>query len=286
MQEQYYFTDYLIVYFDVLGQRESLRRIKQIPTAEDEQKEFLGLVRDSLGKVLALRDGFSNFFKAAESYTPNTSLVPSEFRSEFIEAQKANYSFYGLSDAVVISVPLTAENENCTAMNGVHSALIATCGIGLLALSVGVPARAGIDVGVATQIGEREVYGPALERAVNLEGELAEYPRFLVGNELLSYLGWVENGKYNTPFGQIAIGISQLCRKMIVRDSDGRFMLDFLGETVKDSSENSIDKGIVDNARKFVEAQYQRCASSGSEKLASRYYRLLRYFEGRKKVWE
>lgn len=286
MQDEFYFTDYLIVYFDVLGQRESLRKIKQIPTAKEEEREFLGLIRDSFGKVLALRDGFSNFFRAAESYTPNTSLVPPEFRSEFIEAQKANYSFYGLSDAVVISVPLTAENENCTAMNGVHSALIATCGIGLLALSVGVAARAGLDVGVATQIGDREVYGPALERAVNLESELAEYPRFVVGNELLSYLGWVENDKYRTRFGEVARGLAQLCKKLIVRDTDGRFMLDFLGQAVKNSSENSIDKQIVANARKFVEEQYQRCASNGSEKLASRYYRLLRYIEGRRKVWE
>lgn len=286
MQDQFYFTDYLIVYFDVLGQRESLRRIKQIPVAEDEKKDFLNLIRGSIGKVLMLRDAFSNFFSAAESYTPNTSLVPPEYRSEFIEAQKADYSFYGLSDALVISVPLTAENENCTAMNGVYSAFIATCGIGLLALSVGVAARAGLDVGVATKIGEREVYGPALERAVKLEGELAEYPRFLVGSELLSYLSWVENGKYSTRFGQTAKGLSQLCRRMIIRDTDGRFMLDFLGQTVKDSSENSIDKGIVDAARKFVEAQYQKCASNESEKLASRYYRLLRYFEGRKKVWE
>jgi len=79
MQDNFYFTDYLIVYFDVLGQRESLRRIKQIPIAEDEQKEFLDLVRDSLGKVLALRDGFSNFFNAAESYTPNTSSCHQNF---------------------------------------------------------------------------------------------------------------------------------------------------------------------------------------------------------------
>lgn len=79
-------------------------------------------------------------------------------------------------------------DENCTAMNGVHSAFIATSGLGLMALSAKIPIRAGLDVGIATQIDDKEVYGPALEKAVYLEAQLAEYPRFFAGNELINYL--------------------------------------------------------------------------------------------------
>jgi len=73
-----------------------------------------------------------------------------------------------------------SNDENCPAVNGIYSAFVATCGIGLLSLSVKVPMRAGLDVGVATKIDDNEIYGPGLERAFYLESQLAEYPRFIV----------------------------------------------------------------------------------------------------------
>lgn len=199
--------------------------------------------------------------------------------------RKADLIFYGISDAVVIAVPLMSNDENCAAINGIHDAFVATCGIGLLSLSVNVPIRAGLDVGVATQIDDKEIYGPALERAVYLESKLAEYPRFMVGKELLNYLLWVENQMAKTHIGLIAKGTATFCREIIIQDTDGRYMLDFLGSKIKEAADGVIDQKLVASAFDFVISQYDKYLKEENKTLASRYYRLLRYFHSRKSIW-
>ena len=194
-------------------------------------------------------------------------------------------SSVGISDAIIIAVPLMSTDENCAAINGIRDAFVATCGIGLLSLSVHVPMRAGLDVGVATQINNKEIYGPALESAFYLESKLAEYPRFLIGKELINYLLWVENQKCNTRIGEVAKETAKYCRQMVIQDTDGRYMLDFLGEKIKEASEDVIDPNLVASAFNFVIEQYKKYLKDENDKLASRYYKLLRYFQSRKSIW-
>jgi hypothetical protein len=279
------FQEYLIIFFDLIGQREALRKITGIPVSESEKEQFLELVRKSVGRVLMLRRAFKNYFEGITSHLPNTDLVAPEHRQDFIESQKANFHHYGLSDAIVIAVPLMNINENCTPMNGIFAALTATCGIALLSLSLKVPARAGIDVGVGVQIDDREVYGPALERAVRIEAELAEYPRLVVGQELHAYLSWVENREYQTRLGEIAAHLAKRCRKLMVQDTDGRIMLDYLGKNIREIFENKIEKEIVQNAWDYINEQHIKHIKEGNDKLSSRYFRMIRYFKSRIDSW-
>lgn len=83
-------------------------------------------------------------------------------------------------------------------------------------------------MGVATQIDEREIYGPALVSAVHLENKLAEYPQFLVGREVIDYLELIENQEPKTRVGRGGKAIAKSCREIIIQDTDGRYMLDFL----------------------------------------------------------
>jgi hypothetical protein len=285
MGQDLVFQHYLIVFLDLLGQRESLRRIQVLPSKENEKDEFIELVKESYGKIHLIRGIFQSYFDTSTAHTPNSRLVPPEHRDEFLTSQIVEHHFYSLSDAVIIAVPLMSTDENCTAMNGVHSAFIATSGLGLMALSVKIPIRAGLDVGIATQIDDKEVYGPALEKAVYLEAQLAEYPRFLAGNELINYLMWVENQKPRTRLGLIAKNIAELCRKMIIQDTDGRFMIDFLGARLKEDAGDSINRDVVISAWDFVISQHQKYMTEGNEKLSSRYFRLMRYFQSRKSIW-
>jgi len=285
-QDNLLFQHYLVVFFDHLGQRENLRKITGIPTTEVDKQKFIDSTKESVGRVLNIRDSFMNYFEAASTYVPDATLVPPEFRDEFLASQKRTaINVYGISDAIIIAVPLMSTDENCSAINGIHDAFVATCGIGLLSLSIHIPMRAGLDVGMATQIDEREIYGPALESAFYLESKLAEYPRFLVGKELINYLLWVENQQCTTRIGAVAKETAKYCREMVIQDTDGRFMLDFLGAKIKESSENVIDTKLVASALEFVIDQYKKYLSDENDKLASRYYRLLRYIQSRKKIW-
>jgi hypothetical protein len=286
MQNEFFFQHYLVVFCDHLGQRQKLRKLTGIPTIEEDQNKFIELTKESIGRVIQIRDAFKDYFEASKACETNVNRVRPELREEFIASQKrANLIYYGMSDAIVIAVPLMSEADDCSAINAVYDAFVATCGIGLLSLSIHVPMRAGLDVGVATQIEDKEIYGPALESAFYLESNLAEYPRLLVGKELLSYLYWVENKKCETRLGLVAKETAKFCREMIIRDSDGRFMLDFLGNKIKESSDGVIDKKLVADALDFVIVSHKQYHKTEDEALESRYFRLLRYFESRKSIW-
>jgi len=279
------FQHCLVVLLDILGQRRSLREIKDLPTNDSENEDFVRKLRETIGKVDVIRGAFRAFFKAAGSHTPNTNLVLSEHREEFIASQKSEAYFYGFSDSVIIAVPLMSNDENCTAINGVYSAFVATSGISLIALAAQITLRGGLDVGVATQIEGREIYGPALERAYFLESNLAEYPRFVIGKELFTYLLWVENQQCKTRLGEVAKSMAKFCREMIVQDTDGRPMLDFMGERAREVADNSVNAEVVKSARDFVASQYKRHLDDENHKLSSRYFRVLRYINSRAKRW-
>jgi len=286
MQDNFLFQHYLVIFVDQLGQRENLRKITGLPTNETEKQQFIEITKKSIGRIIHIRDAFKNYFEADDSYMPNLTLVRPELRDAFLASQKMPaLNFYGISDAMVIAVPLMSDDENCAAVNGICHAFVATCGIGLLSLSVRVPMRAGLDVGVATQIDGKEIYGPALERAYYLESNSAEYPRFLVGKELINYLMWVENQECNTPIGEVAKETSKYCRGMIIQDTDGKYMLDFLGEKFRNATENTIEPNLVASAFDFVIEQYNKYLKDENDKLSARYYRLLRYFQSRKSIW-
>ncbi|MFA4828677.1 MAG: hypothetical protein WC855_04030 [Thermodesulfovibrionales bacterium] len=285
MQDNFLFQHYLVIFVDHLGQRENLRKMTGLPTNETEKQQFIEITKSIL-QIIHIRDAFKNYFEADDSYMPNLTLVRPELRDAFLASQKMPaLNFYGISDAMVIAVPLMSDDENCAAVNGIYHAFIATCGIGLLSLSVRVPLRAGLDVGVATQIDGKEIYGPALERAYYLESKLAEYPRFLVGKELINYLLWVENREFKTPLGEIAKENAIYCKGMIIQDTDGKYMLDFLGAKFKHAIENTIEPNLVASAFDFVIEQYKKYSKDENDKLAARYYRLLRYFQYRKSIW-
>lgn len=278
------FQHYLIVFIDHLGQKRALRQMINLPTSEDEKQEFIGQIKQTLGKVDALRGWFKEYFDGVNSCRPNAELVRPELRKEFAASQKSEAYFYGLSDFVIIGVPLMNDDDNCTAINGVCSAFVATCCMGLLSLSAGIIIRGGLDVGIATQIKQQEIYGPAVERAYYIERQLAEYPRFVVGNELINYILSVENQQCSSLIGQSAKEIATMCRNMIIQDSDGRYMLDFLGVGVQKAVGELIDRDIVKKAFDFVKCQYEQFARNNDDKLASRYYRLLRYFRSKLSV--
>jgi len=288
LNDDFIFQNYLIVFLDHLGQRDRLRKIKNLPTNEKEREEFLELIRNSVGRVLNTRNYFKNFFEAYLITTSNYSpkFTSQDFNEILAASSKCNLHFYGLSDSIIIAVPLMNDDENCTAINSIHAALVATCSIGLVSLSLKNPIRAGIDIGIATQIDDKEIYGPALERAYHLESNLAEYPRLLVGNELMNYLDWVANQTTNTTTGLVAKEMVPLCRDLIISDTDGRLMLDFLGSKIKEMSGGNINNNIAIDAYNYVKSQFNEYREQENDKMSSRYYRLLRYFLSRKNLWK
>lgn len=59
--------------------------------------------------------------------------------------------------------------------------------------------RAGVEVGLGTELDNGEIYGPVLYKAYELESKVAEYPRIVVGKELINYLTTLVNAHEQLP---------------------------------------------------------------------------------------
>lgn len=171
-------------------------------------------------------------------------------------------------------------------MNGVYAALHAAAGVSALALVSGIFLRGGLEVGIAMPIDGEEIYGPALERAYYLENNLAEYSRIVVGLEVMRYLRWVKNQQEQTNYAVIAKKMADECKRLIIRDTDGRLMIDFLGAPIKDALGDSFHKDHLKNAKDFITFQYKTYLAKEDDKLTSRYFRLIRYFNYRAELWD
>src|SRR5208283_3268881 len=120
---------------DLLGQRERLRKITQIPISETEKQPFIDTIKQSVGKVLQIRGLFQTYFDTGISYEPNVERIPPEFHDEFRASQREKLHYNTFSDSLTISVPLMPNSdESCAAVNGIFCALIAAAGIGISAL--------------------------------------------------------------------------------------------------------------------------------------------------------
>jgi hypothetical protein len=320
------FQHYLVAYLDLLGLRDSLRKWpSEIPTTPAEKVAFCEIARNDLGKLLKMRKAFTDFFNGAKSRIPDLSPYPSEYHEIIRAARQVECNMYYLSDAIVITVPLDDESEYCKAINGVEFTFLAVCGLAVYAFEHGFPFRGGLDIGIANLIdvsgcpiitcdagvspaqaagttepenfkdilGQtiNEVFGSAFMRAYDLEDYCAEYPRFIIGNELFKYIEFVskqdpsKKDPQTISLRSYAKQIAAGCRSMIVQDTDGRQMLDFLGTKVKELLGASLSCKSVEKALDFVQGEYRKFHNAGNEKLAPRYFRLLQYFLSRKKMW-
>ena len=73
MSDNLLFQNYLVVFLDHLGQRKILEEISKLPTNSDEQQEFIQLIKETHGKVIALREIFRDFFDESKKYRPNVN---------------------------------------------------------------------------------------------------------------------------------------------------------------------------------------------------------------------
>lgn len=281
------FQEYMVLMLDLLGQGQRLRQLTGIPQTEQEKMEFVSVVRETFGYVETLRDCFKTYFEGCSQESDFAKSLPEDARAKIRSLAESRVLVHAFSDSLIVSVPLKSIDENSTPTNSVRAAMVAAAGISLFHLSVGRPLRGGLDVGVGTQMQSGEVYGAGLERAHHLESKLAEYPRILVGRTLIDYLRWIESLDVKTNFGRNAKANADLCRRMLLVDpSDGRVMLDFLGDSFREAVDGRVERKVLDDAYTFVRDQQLTCARNGNDLMAARYFRLRSYFERRLPAWK
>ncbi|NQT21847.1 MAG: hypothetical protein HQ579_00230 [Candidatus Omnitrophica bacterium] len=279
---------YLLSFIDVLGQKEAFQGIENQPLT-DNHPQLIEAHKQTAFFVETLRAGFKDFFDAYTVEKEFLVKVPSEKMDEFKAMLKSNLEHHRFSDSIQAYVCLHTDKYHSNAMNGVFGTLLACGGMLLLSLASKKAFRAGIEVGLGTELDNGEIYGPVLYKAYELESKVAEYPRIVVGRELINYLTTLANASAKIPeqtkedFEWCKL-MAMKCLKMIIRDLDGVPILDYLGkdflQSINENSEQAKKfEEVLSQAFQFVESEYKKRKQVGDKKLALRYYLLLNYFK-------
>ena len=293
MKNNFNYCHYLVAFIDVLGQKESFAGINDIPKTEEEKEKLKKAHSETVLFIEELRGWFDDYFNAYTQEKESKYEVPKEKKEQFDEMRKNILKHTRFSDCIQASVPLQGEKYHSPCINGVFGVLGACGGMLLLSLARKKPFRAGIDVGIATELTTNEVYGPAFFNAYTLESKIAEYPRIVIGDTLIQYLVNLSRGTpqfRNQTKEDIALCkvMAENCLGMITRDSDGYFILNYLGNKfinniIKNSpgNEEESTSKIFQLAFNFVESEYKKRRDARDKKLASRYFMLYSYFKSK-----
>jgi len=293
MKESFNYSYYLVAFIDVLGQKEAFKDIKDLPTTEEEKKRLMEAHSETALFIDDLRGWFDDFFVAYTEDKESPYSVPEDKKELFDEMRKSVLSHTRFSDCIQAYVPLQSKKYHSPCINGIYGVLSACGGMFLLSLARKKPLRIGIDIGIATELGDNEVYGPGFFSAYELESKIAQYPRIVIGDTLINYLMNLSHKKSQLPDQikedlEICKVMADNCLKMFIRDLDGFTVLDYLGKnfidnfteyTPEDQEEDSTK--VLSMAFNFVEDEFKKQRHTRNRKLAPRYFMLYNYFRSR-----
>lgn len=285
----FHYGFHCVCFLDLVGQRHKLLQLGPVPRKDEETTKTL---RETAGTVIRLRKQLDACFEGFGKPTPHIEGLPPEARRRILSARRS-VNTRSIGDAIIMEVSFIGDEDQCSSMIGVFGCVAACCILQLVGLVTKAPIRGGIDVGLGLDISEGakpEVYGPVLGSAYKLESELADYPRILVGDELLKYLEQTERmpqkpGTTLTPLGRLASRLAIECKRFITEDTDGKSMLDFLGAKMVEISQNQDRAAQFTRVNECIAEQKQEAESEKNEKLIVRYNALSKYVAKRAAIW-
>ncbi len=288
---------YVGAFVDILGQKEAFQGINHLPRNEEEKRKLEEVDENTACVIERFRQRFGEFFAGYMKEAGSRVEVPKAAKKQFEAMRKCSLEVKFVADNLQYVVPLQSEEYHSPCINGVFGILGACGGMLLMFLAEGKPFRAGIDVGIGTRLRDGEVYGSAVFNAYALESKIAQYPRIVIGGNLINYLGCLSHKVQQLPNQtpediEWCKKLAECCLKMVVPDIDGHNILDYLGDNFqKNYTENlsgdmkELNVECFKKAFNFVESEYKKQRDAVNSKLATRYYMLYSYFQARRKFW-
>jgi hypothetical protein len=273
-----YYGGHLVAFIDVLGQSCKLDKLKQIEwwKLTDETQSIL---RSTYGRVLLFRKLFKNFITSFSK----ESVLDKIFQTIFEPKGESSWDHYGekrilfspISDSIILTFPLNLHNGllPLKSIFGVFSACASSM---LLSLNSEFAVRGAIEIGPCIYDStSNEVYGSALSDAVKYEKD-ANWPRILVGPELVKYLEDCKKLPSGHTVNQLNIGTAELCLSGLAKDEDGSYFLDFLSGVYFKHTDSNKYQVMVDKALSFIKRQIERFDEKPT--IQQKYVKLQEYF--------
>lgn len=283
-----FFGYHVVCLIDVLGQRNKLAEWSRLPDGGQITQEFIQALKKTVGTVLSFRDQFMIFFNQLGQFEmpPNIAALPEEQQKRYYRFKACDVQVQRFSDTFLFSSLIPNAHGDASVMPLFH--VIGACSMAmLLSLAAGTPVRGALCIGSGAMLEDGSFYGPALSEAHHLESEVAGYPRVVVSPTGRSFLAMGQKYSSDRQADAFMKQMASMCRSLIHEDTtDGNFMIDFLGEGVRnlfDRSGRLVD--VVGAAYRFVRSEAVQFREVGESKLANRYESLLRYVESRLPIW-
>lgn len=275
--------NYCVSFMDLLGQRAALQGQALLPPfeSEDERKKLNTILKESIGSIIKLQGQAEDMLQGilhSNPESPFRAALPPEQHSLWDEIQLTRITTQRWSDGLMSFVSLGDREMKCR-MNGVFGLFCLAGTLCFLGLATKRPVRGAIEIAWGIELHPGELYGAAVARAYELESEVAQYPRIVIGSEMVKFLQLHLNNPEQDPFSQNDKALAEICLGMVVQDTDGNWLLHYLGEAFQYAVSHSQHAELYTAARKFVSEQLVEHQTNLNTKLAFRYSHLLDYFD-------
>lgn len=275
--------NYCVAFVDLLGQKEAMKGqgLLKMPETEQEKTTFHNVLRNSIGAILKLQKRAEEMLEPIlrkNLDSPRRAQLPPEQQAIWDEMNQTRITTQRWSDGLVSFACLGDKAVKCQ-INGVFGIFGLVGSLCLLGLASGRPIRGGIEIAWGVELHPGELYGPAVARSYELESEAAQYPRVIVGPEIVRFLEAHAANPEQDVFSQTDRDLASLCLNMLLQDADGHWLLHYLGEAFQSAITHSQHTDLYTLARKFALDQFLKFRAERNTKLAFRYANLLQYFD-------
>jgi len=141
------------------------------------------------------------------------------------------------------------------------------------------PVRGAIEGAWGSEIREGQLYGAVVSNAYELESEVAQYPRIIVGHRIVELLEEVRSVQSNDLLSRLNQSLAERCLKLLIQDVDGHWIIHYLGPDFRFGATHENHPLFFEKALNFIVAEMEKHKEAKNSKLAFRYSQLLAYFE-------
>jgi hypothetical protein len=291
---------YVVAFIDVLGQSDAFRyegiyldsyKSPFIGNRDEINKRLLEAHKKTAKVVEDLRSRFKEYIKLSvrDPAKPIPPYIPQDQTNQYKQMIETDIDLRMFSDCILATTCVSdvpAKKIYGSILTSVFYILIACEGMMLDALAIGKPFRGAIDIGMGTRLGNGDIYGPVSSRVYELERNIVQYPRIVLGEELINFL--INIHKHSREYcsddrdAEYCKQTAQTCLNRIKKDLDGVYILDYLGkeaaEEMKRAGQGDILEEYYQKSFKFIDEEYQKHKENMDQKLAQRYFMLKQYF--------
>jgi len=281
-------ANYCISFVDLLGQRDEYKGEGFLPIFKNnkDRERFFKKIKKTIKPIYNLQKDASNMMKSAFKHEDflrgKLPLTLQEAREKMSEVKLKQQRW---SDGLVFFVSLQAGDVKCP-IGGIFYLFGFVGTLFFLGLCKKRPLRGSIDIAWGVELNPGEIYGAAVATAYELESEIAQYPRIVIGERTVEYLTVEMNSPASGVYNRFNSVLAKLCLDMIDIDFDGNYILDYLGKGFKESITKQIHDKLFHRAFKFVTEQLALWKKKKDTKLSMRYSHLFSYFQAYQKRME